>query len=110
MKIRIAIIPPEDLPVVTRLAADLRNAVNAGDMEGVDATTEKLMAVTEKMRSVDISEEEWCAFLSEVRARNEAFESDYVIAGQECLRFFPDAAAGTMVLQFPFSERKADDV
>ncbi|GIW92904.1 MAG: hypothetical protein KatS3mg110_0945 [Pirellulaceae bacterium] len=110
MKIRLAIIPPEYLPVVLRLTEDLRNAVNKGDMDAVDALTEKLLAVTATARSTDISEQEWRRFLSEVRARNEVFESNYVVAAQECVPFFPHAAAGTMVLQFPFNEGEGSNV
>jgi hypothetical protein len=110
MRIRLAVIPPDDLTGVIRLTGDLRSAVNAGDMDGVDAATEKLMAVTAKMRSVDITEEEWRRFLTEVRAENAAFQSDYVVPGQLCSQFFPDATADTMVLQLPFTPREADDV
>ena len=110
MKIRLAVIPPDELTVVMRLTGDLRTAVNAGDMDGVDAATEGLVAVTVKTRSVDITEEEWRGFLAEVRARNAAFQSDYVVPGQLCAQFFPDATADTMVLQLPFSEREVDDV
>ena len=110
MKIRLAILPPDELAVVKRLAGDLRTAVNAGDMDGVDAATARLMAVTAKTRSVDITEEEWRGFLAEVRARNAAFQSDYVVPGQLCAQFFPEATADTMVLQLPFTKREGDDV
>lgn len=79
-------------------------------MDGVDAATEKLMAATAKMRSVDITEEEWRGFLIDIRARNAAFESDYVVPGRLWPQFFPEATANTMVLQLPFNEREADDV
>ena len=110
MKIRLAVIPPDELTVVMRLTGDLRTAVNAGDMDGVDAATEGLVAVTAKTRSVDITEDEWRGFLAEVRARNATFQSDYVVPGQLCAQFFPNATADTMVLQLPFSEREVDDV
>ena len=106
MRIRIALIPPDDMAGVMCLAGDLRGAVNAGDMDGVDAATGKLMAATAKMRSVDITEEEWRRLLTAIKAKNSAFQSDYVIPGQLCSRLFPDATADTMVLQLPFTEQE----
>ena len=102
MRIRLAAIPPDDLADVMRLAGDLRAAVTNGDMDGVDAATEKLMAATTKMHSVDITEEEWRGILIDIRAHNAAFESDYVVPGRMWTQFFPDATANTMVLQLPF--------
>lgn len=110
MKIRLAIIPPDAVAGIMRLAGDLRSAVNAGDMDGVDAATKKLMAVTANSRAVEVSEEEWRRFLAEVRTRNATFQSDYVVPGQLCSQFFPEVTAETMVLQFPFTEREGDDV
>ena len=110
MRIRLAVISPDDLADVMRLTGDLRSAINAGDMDGVDSATGKLMAVTAKTRSVDITEEEWRGFLIEVRANNAAFQSDYVIPGQLCSQFFSGETAAAMILQLPFAEREVDDV
>ncbi len=110
MKIRLAVIPPADLAGFMRLTGDLRRAVNAGDMDAVDAATEKLMDVTAEMRSVDITEEEWRRFLTEVRSENATFQFDYIVPGQLCSQFFAEATADTMVLQLPFTEREVDDV
>ncbi len=110
MKIRLAVIPPDDLADVIRLTGHLRNAVNAGDMDAVEATTEELLAVTAKTRSVDISGAEWRSFLTEVRANNAAFQSDYVVPGRLCSRFFPGETTDAMILQLPFAEREIDDV
>jgi hypothetical protein len=110
MKIRLAVIPPDDLAGVMRLTGDLRSAVNSGDMDGVDAATEKLMVVTAKMRSVDITEQEWRRLLAGVRDRNAAFQSDYLVSGELCSPFFPEVMADTMVLQLPFAERESNDV
>lgn len=110
MKIRLAIIPPDDLADVMRLTGELRIAVNAGDMDGVDVPTKELMAVTSKTGSVDITEEEWRILLTQVRAENAAFQSDYVVPGQLCSRFLPDATSDTMVLQLPFTDPEVDDV
>lgn len=110
MRIRLAVIPSDDLAGVMRLVGDLRCAVNIGDMDDMDVATEKLMAVTAQTRSVDITEEEWHRFLIEVRAKNAAFQSDYVVPGHLCSQFFPDATEDTMVLQLPFIEQEGDDV
>jgi hypothetical protein len=110
MKIRLAVIPSDDLAGVMRLTSDLRSAVNCGDMDGVDAATEKLMVVTAKMRSVDITEQEWRRFLAGVRDRNAAYQSDYFVSGELCSQFFPEVMADTMVLQLPFAERESNDV
>ena len=110
MKIRLAVIPADDLAGVMTLTGDLRSAVNAGDMDGVDAATEKLMEVTVRMRSVDITEKEWRRFLAEVRAQNAALQSDYVVPGHLCSQFFSGMTADTMVLQLPFTESGGDDV
>ena len=110
MNVRLAIIQPEDLAGVMSLTGDLRKAVNSGDMDGMGAATEKLMAVTAKTHRVDITEEKWRRFLSEVRAENATFQSDYVVSGQLYPQFFPGITADEMVLQLPFSEQEVDDV
>jgi len=110
MKIRLAVVPPDDLADVMRLTDDLRIAVNAGDMDGVDTATQKLMASTTKMRSADIGEDEWRRFLADIRAHNPAFQSDYLIPGDLCSRYLPDATTDTMVLHIPFTERESNDV
>ncbi len=110
MKIRLAVIPSDEVAGVMRLTGDLRTAINTGDMDGVDVATQRLMAVTAKMRSADITEGEWRRFLIEIRANNAALRSDYLVPGQLCSQFFPDETEDTMVLQFPFAEREVDDV
>ncbi|MFA4943301.1 MAG: hypothetical protein WC789_01200 [Lentisphaeria bacterium] len=110
MRIRLAVIPPDDLADVIRLTGHLRNAVNAGDMDVVEAATEELLAMTAKTRSVDISESEWRSFLAEVRSNNAAFQSDYVVPGNLCSQFFPGETTDAMILQLPFAEREGDDV
>ena len=110
MRIKLAVIPPDDLTGIMHLVGDLRNAVNAGDMDGVDAATGKLMALTAKTRSIDLSEEEWRRFLADVRAKNTAFQSDYLVTGELCTQYFPDATAETMVLNLPLDEREGADV
>lgn len=110
MRVKLAVIPPDGLTGIMHVVDDLRNAVNTGDMDGVDAATEKLVALTAKTRSVDLSEDEWRRFLADVRAKNTASQSDYLVTGELCTQYFPDATAGTMVLQLPLNEREGDDV
>ena len=81
MKIRFAIVRPDILAQVRAEVDMLRSAVNAGDMDGVDAATAKLVALTADCRSVDLPEEEWRAFLDGIRSRNPAFQSNYLLPG-----------------------------
>ena len=110
MKIRLSVIPPDDLTDITRLVDDLRNAVNVGDMDGVDSATDKLLAMTANTRSVNLSEEEWRRFLAGAKIQNAAFQSNYLISEEQCSQYFPDTTAETMILQLPFSEWEGDDV
>ena len=110
MKIRLSVIPPDDLTDITRLVDDLRNAVNAGDMDGVDGATEKLLVLTANTRSVNLSEEEWRRFLAGAKVQNAAFQSNYLISEELCSQYFPDAPAETMILQLPFNEWEDEDV
>lgn len=110
MRIRLAVIPPDELTVVQRLTGDLRTAVNAGDMDGVHAATNGLLAVTAKRYSMDITEEEWRGLLAETRSRDAMFQAHYIVPGQPYTKFFPQATADTIVLQFPFSESESEYV
>ena len=110
MRIRLAIIPHDYLARVRPLVDALRNAVNAGDMDGMDAATGKLMDVTAMEHSIDLSEEEWRRFLAEIRATYPAFQSDYLLPGEVCSRLFSNITSETMVLQLPMEEKDSDDV
>lgn len=110
MRMRLAVVPPNALAAVVRLTRDLRVSVEAGDMDGVDAATKNLLAVTAETRWVEITEEEWRGFLAEVRGRDAAFQSGYIIPGTFCTKFFPEASAETMVLQLPCGYPEVDDV
>jgi hypothetical protein len=61
-------------------------------------------------RSIDLSEDEWREFLAEIRAKNPAFQSDYLLPSEVCSEIFPNAASETMVLQLPFDEEGGDDI
>lgn len=110
MRMRLVVIPPDDLMGIVPLVDDLRKTVNAGDMDGVDAATEKLLSLTTNMRSVNLSEEEWRRFLAEIRVQNTGFQSDYLVSGELCSRYFPDATSETQVLQLPIDDMEGDDV
>jgi len=110
MRIRLTEIPLDDLARVRPLADALRDAVNAGDMDAMDAATEKLVAVTAARRSIDLSEEEWRRFLTGIRVKNPAFQSDYLLPGEVCSPLFPNVTPETMVLQFPIDEKEDADV
>ena len=101
MKIRFAIVRPDILAQVRAEVDMLHSAVNAGDMDGVDAVTAKLLALTADCQSVDLSEEEWRAFLDGIRSRNPAFQSNYLLPGEICADILPTVAANDLVLELP---------
>lgn len=101
MKIRFAIVSP-DLLAQVRAAVDvLLRAVDAGDMDGVDAATTHLLKLTVNSRSIDLSEDEWRSFLNGIRAKNPEFKSNYLLPSDACTPLFPTIAAGEYVLELP---------
>jgi hypothetical protein len=104
MKIRFAIVSPEILAQVRAEVDMLRSAVNAGDMDGVDVATAKLLALTTGCRSVDLSETEWRVFLEGVRSGNPSFQSNYLLPGEVCAAIFPTVADSEFVLELPVDE------
>ena len=101
MKIRFAIVSPGLLAQVRAEVDVLLRAVNAGDMDRVDAATAHLLELTVNCRSIDLSEDEWRTFLNEIRAKNPEFESNYLLPGDICVSLFPTIAAGDYVLELP---------
>jgi len=101
MKIRFAIVSSALLAQVRAEIDILLRAVNAGDMDGVDAATERLLGLTVDCRSIDLSEDEWRTFLKEIRAKNPEFESNYLLPGEVCVSLFPTITAGDYVLELP---------
>lgn len=110
MRIRLVVIPFEDLARVRPLVDALRSAVNAGDMDGMDAATEKLMDLMSLDHSIELSEKKWRIFLAETRAKNPAFQSDYLLPGDVCSPLFPNVTSETVVLQLPVDDKEDDDV
>jgi hypothetical protein len=101
MKIRLAVVNPEMLAQVRAEIDMLRSAVDTGDLDGVDVTTAKLLALTVGCRSVDLSEEEWRVFLKRVRSGIPSFQSNYLLPGEVCAAIFPTVAASDFVLELP---------
>ena len=101
MKIRFAILSPGILAQVRSEVDMLLRAVNAGDMDGVDAATAQLLELTVHCRSIDLSEEDWRTFLSGIRSKNPAFESSYLLPGEVCVSIFPTITANDYVLELP---------
>jgi hypothetical protein len=110
MKIRLAIVSPDILAQVRAEVDTLRSAVNAGDMDGVDAATAKLLALTTDCRSFDLSEEEWRVFLQGVRSRNPTFRSNYLLPGEVCADILPTVAATDFVLELPIDGEAEKEV
>lgn len=101
MKIRFAIVRPDILAQVRAGVDMLQSAVNAGDMDGVDAATAKILAWTADCQSVDLTEEEWRAFLHGIRIKNPEFQSSYLLPGEICADILPTVAANDFVLELP---------
>lgn len=113
MRIRFTIVSVGLLAQVQAKVNALQHAVDIGDMDGVDAATVQLLELTVDCRSVELSEEEWRVFLSEIRAKNPDFKSTYLLPGYLCARLFPNIAAGDYVLELPIDadvEEESSDV
>ena len=110
MKIRFAIVRPEIHAQVHSEVDMLQNAVNAGDMDGVDGATANLLALTADCQSVDLPEEEWRAFLDGIRSRNPAFQSNYLLPSEVCADIFPTVAANAFVLELPIDGASGKDL
>jgi len=112
MRIRFAIVSPNLLAQVRAEVDVLLHAVNAGNMDGVDAATAHLLRLTVDCRSIDLSEDEWRTFLNENRVKNPEFKSNYLLPGDICAHFFPTMADGDYVLELPIDadmeEEEAD--
>jgi hypothetical protein len=110
MNIRFAIVSPDILAQVRAEVEMLRSAVNAGDLDGVDAATTKLLALTTDCRSFDLSEDEWRVFLKEIRSRNPEFQSNYLLRGDVCADILPAVAADDFVLELPIDGEAEKEV
>ena len=104
MKIRFAIVNSDLLAEVRAEVDVLLRAVNAGDMDGVDAATAHLLKLTADCWSIDLSEDEWRTFLNEIRFKNPDFKSNYLLPGDICAPVFPTIEDGDYVLELPIDE------
>lgn len=101
MKIRFSIVSPDIVAPVRAEIDVLLRAVNAGNMDDVDAATTKLLELTVGCRSVDLSEAEWRMFLNGIRGKNPAFQSSYLLPSEVCASIFPTITASDYVLELP---------
>ena len=112
MKVRFAIVGSDLLAQVRAGIDALLSAVNAGDMDGVDAATALLLKLTADCSSIDLSEDEWRKFLNKIRLKNPDFKSNYLLPGDICAPLFPTIAASDYVLELPIDgdmeEEEAD--
>jgi hypothetical protein len=104
MKVRFAIVGSDLLAQVRAGIDALLSAVNAGDMDGVDAATALLLKLTADCGSIDLSEDEWRKFLIKIRLNNPDFKSNYLLPGDICAHLFPTIAASDYVLELPIDE------
>ncbi|MBJ2261979.1 hypothetical protein [Pseudomonas sp. MF6787] len=109
MKVRFAIISPDTLAQVRTEIERLQQAVNSGDMDGVDAATAQLLELTADCQSIDLSEEDWRAFLTRVRRMNPEFTSNYLLPGEVCASIFPTITADSYVLELPIDGNTAEE-
>lgn len=110
MKIRFAIVSPDVLAQVRAEVDMLQRAVDVGNMDGVDASTTKLLELTANCRSVVLSEEDWRAFLDRVRNERPGFRSNYLLPGEVCASIFPTATANDSVLELPIDGEEGEEI
>lgn len=101
MKIRFSIISPDILAQVRSTVDLLSHAVESGNMDVVDITTDKLLALTAGCHSIELSEKEWRVFLDGIRSKNPEFQSNYLLPGEICTSIFPTVTATDCVLELP---------
>ncbi len=124
MKIKIALIPSEYASKAQNLSVKLQGAMETGEMNVVDQTTETLLSLTDKDYSLSLSEEDWHQLIKKVRSFDGDFKSDYLmdkpqlktIIAAGVAELFADIASVVeqalktdgVVLQLPFEEDDAD--
>ena len=124
MRIKIALIPSEHTSKAQDLSTKLQNAMEAGEMSAVDQLSEELILLTESEYSLSLLEEYWHRLIEKVRASDDDFKSDYIMAKPQLEKIiaagvaesFADVSgvieqvlkADGIVLQLPFEEEDAD--
>jgi len=109
MKIRMTRIGP-DLAIAVQSEVDLlRQAVDTGDMDGVDAATARLLTLTADRPSIEFAEQAWQALTNEIRSTDPGFESGYLLPGELCRALFPTIGASEQVLELPIDGDVEED-
>ena len=124
MKIKIALIPTGHTSKALDLSTKLQNAMEAGEMSGVDQLTEELILLTDSEHSLSLSEEYWHQLMEKVRSFDADFKSDYIMAKPQLetiiaagvAKSFTDVSdvieltlkADSVVLQLPFYNENAN--
>jgi hypothetical protein len=109
MKIRLTMVGRHVAAQVRAEVDALRRAVDAGDMDAVDAATASLLELTVDCRSVDLSEEHWRTLMNNIRSKAPDFESRYLLPGELFVSVFPGAAADDHVLELPIDSAAGED-
>lgn len=80
MKIKIALIPSAHASKAKDLSSKLQNAMEEGEMSVVDQLTVELISLTDSEHSLYLLEEHWHQLIEEVRASDDDFKSEYIMA------------------------------
>jgi len=124
MKIKIALIPSEHTSKAQDLSSKLQNTMEAGEMSAVDQLTEEMISLTDSEYSLSLSEEYWHQLIENVRASDDDFKSDYIMAkpqletiiAADVAKSFADVSSVVeqalktqgVILQLPYEEEEAD--
>ncbi|MDD0981104.1 hypothetical protein [Pseudomonas shahriarae] len=108
MKVRFAIVDPDILTQVLAAVDLLKHAVNNGHVDDMDTATAQLLALTAECQSIDLSEEDWRAFVNGVWKGHPRIESSYLLPGAVCVSLFPTIAADAQVLELPMDDETGD--
>ena len=124
MKIKIALISSEYASKAQDLSTKLQNAMEAGEMSTVDQLTEELISLAEQEYSLSLTEEYWQQLIKKVRASDDNFKSDYIMAKPQLETIIAASVAESfsdvlgvveqalkidgVILQLPFEEEDID--
>lgn len=124
MKIKIALISSEYASKAQDLSTNLQNAMEAGEMSTVDQLTKELISLAEQEYSLSLTEEYWQQLIKKVRASDDNFKSDYIIAKPQLETIIAASVAESfsdvlgvveqalkidgVILQLPFEEEDID--
>jgi hypothetical protein len=109
MKIRLTIICPKIAAQVGAEVDELRHAVDVGDMDAVDSATAHLLELTVDCRSIDLSEEDWRTFMTDIGSRNPGFTYRYLLPSELFISLLPTATTSDQVLELPIDSDPQED-